>query len=150
MTKIGELGENLVARWLETRGCLILARRWRCRSGEIDLIARSEFSQTLMFIEVKTRGYGNWDADGLLAITPQKQAKLSLTAELFLAKFPDLVRYPCRFDVALVIYRRCQQVPIQESRDYCFKQSIKTGEPVYWGAYQLTLQHYIKSAFDSV
>ncbi|MDY7015911.1 MAG: YraN family protein, partial [Cyanobacteriota bacterium] len=37
--KIGELGEKVVALWLERRGWRILERRWRCRWGELDLVA---------------------------------------------------------------------------------------------------------------
>lgn len=96
----GELGEAVVAAWLSERGAKILHQRWRWKRGEIDLIAIE--SATLLFIEVKTRNDRNWDADGLLAITPQKQARLFSSAELFLVKHPALADYPCRFDVAIV------------------------------------------------
>jgi len=96
----GKQGEEVVAQWLISCGGKILHHRWRWRSGEIDLIGIE--SDVLLFIEVKTRNRSNWDADGLLAITPQKQAKILTTAELFLAKYPHLADYPCRFDVAIV------------------------------------------------
>ena len=112
---IGVLGEDLVAQWLEFTGWIVLHRRWRCRWGEIDIIARRESAaqqQTLSrepqaienlpfiaFVEVKTRSRGNWDAGGLLSITPQKQAKLWQTARCFLARYPKLAEQPCRFDV---------------------------------------------------
>jgi putative endonuclease len=96
----GELGEAVVAAWLGERGAKILYRRWRWRRGEIDLIAIE--SDTLLFVEVKTRTERNWDADGLLAITSQKQARLISSAELFLVKHPDFADYPCRFDVAII------------------------------------------------
>ena len=50
---LGERGERLAAKELERRGYRILERRWRCRIGEIDLVARD--GETLVFIEVKTR-----------------------------------------------------------------------------------------------
>jgi putative endonuclease len=96
----GKLGEEVIAQWLIKRGGQILHRRWRWRRGEIDLIGIED--DTLLFIEVKTRNRSNWDADGLLAITPQKQAKILTTAALFLVKYPYLADYPCRFDVAIV------------------------------------------------
>ncbi len=148
MTKIGELGEQLVAQWLQTQGFLIRQRRWRCRWGEIDIIAQSELSSTLIFVEVKTRSCGNWDADGLLAITPQKQAKLWQTAELFLAESSHLADYPCRFDVALVNYRRSKRFSTKQSIDCDRKQAIKIAEPISWQGYQFTLQEYIEGAFD--
>ena len=57
----GKLGEEVVAQWLIERGGEILHRRWRWKRGEIDLIAIE--SNTLLFIEVKTRNSRNWDAD---------------------------------------------------------------------------------------
>ncbi|HEY9669145.1 MAG TPA: YraN family protein [Coleofasciculaceae cyanobacterium] len=144
---VGELGEQLVAEWLQAQNWVILHHRWRCRWGEIDLIACSgarergkldagnvkqnttmagisqftspcppvSHSPLLAFIEIKTRSPRNWDADGRLAITLQKQAKLLQAAELFLAKYPEMASYPCRFDVALVSCRRLPQRSSQAS-----------------------------------
>jgi putative endonuclease len=104
----GKQGEEVVAQWLTSRGGKILHHRWRWKRGEIDLIAIANAdsklceSDTLLFIEVKTRNRSNWDADGLLAITPQKQATIVRSAELFLLKHPHFAEYPCRFDVAIV------------------------------------------------
>jgi putative endonuclease len=85
---IGLLGEELVIQWLQSTGWVILHHRWRCRWGEIDIIARLEPQKKsdkyplpshsfpmLVFVEVKTRSRGNWDLGGLLSITQQKQAK---------------------------------------------------------------------------
>ena len=103
----GKLGEEVVAQWLVERGGEILARRWRWQRGEIDLIGIDR--DTLLFIEVKTRNRSNLDADGLLAISPQKQTKIIHTAQLFLAKHPHLADYPCRFDVAIVRHQPLTQ-----------------------------------------
>jgi putative endonuclease len=124
---IGQLGEELVAAWLVTQGWTILHRRWRCRWGELDLIAKSGARSDvksgmksgaialpmLAFIEVKVRSRGSWDANGLLAITPQKQAKLWQAAQLFLASHSKWIHAPCRFDVALVSSRQAVQRPIK-------------------------------------
>jgi putative endonuclease len=141
-TNIGELGEEIVAQWLEQQGWLILYRRWRCRWGEIDLIARSRLSEVLIFVEVKTRGDRNWDADGLLSVTSQKQAKISQTAQLFLARSPNLADFSCRFDVALVSYKQNPQLLTLEP------EGIKIGKPISWKGYQFILHNYIESSFD--
>ena len=99
-TQLGELGEAFVAAWLMQEGWTIEARRWRCRAGELDLVARS--GQELAFVEVKTRSPGNWDRNGALAITPAKQLKLLRTAELFFIQHPQWAHLARRFDVALV------------------------------------------------
>ncbi len=95
-------GEKLVAQWLQQDGWTILHHRWRCRWGELDLIAQRE--EMLVFVEVKTRSSGNWDQQGLLAISGVKQQKLHDSAEFFLAQFPQWGDCVCRFDVALVYY----------------------------------------------
>jgi putative endonuclease len=100
-SEIGTSGENFVADWLVSQGATILARKWTCRSGELDLVVKTS-DAIIAFVEVKTRSRGNWDNDGALAITPTKQRKLITAARLFLLQHPDLEALPCRFDVALV------------------------------------------------
>lgn len=142
---IGVLGEDLVAKWLHSQGWVVLHRRWRRRCGEIDIIAQKSLP-LLVFVEVKTRSRGNWDAGGLLSITSQKQAKLHQTAQCFLATYPHLTDYPCRFDVALV---RCQQV-VGRRDDLLESTALKLqlGQAVTIGGYQLNIQEYIPAAFD--
>jgi putative endonuclease len=101
MTKqIGDRGEIFVAQLLQNNGWQILETQWRCRWGELDLIACDR--QWLLFVEVKTRGDRNWDADGSLAITTKKQTKIIKSASIFLEQNPQLAMLACRFDVALV------------------------------------------------
>jgi len=161
---IGQLGEDLVAQWLESTGWVILHRRFSCRWGEIDIIAQyhgiptaeensdsgkdavncvSTQKSTLVFVEVKTRSLGNWDGGGREAITPKKQTKLWRTAETFLAKYPDKADYPCQFDVAIV---GCQQ--ITKNPNKVINQEVLASSFV--AGYQLQLQEYIPAAFDSI
>lgn len=154
--KIGVLGEDLVTQWLRSTGWAILERRWHCRWGEIDIVARSDAASLahsptpcLAFVEVKTRGSCNWDAGGLLSITAPKQAKLWQTARCFLATHPSMAEYQCRFDVALVCYRRlslnerCQDAAASAT----VEMPIDVGQAVFLTEYQLILQNYIPSAF---
>ncbi len=93
----GDWGEALVAEYLRERGCRIVAAQYRCRFGEIDLIARD--GETLCFVEVKLRtGVGH----GLPRefVTATKQRKLRTTALYYLTTHDPDVK--CRFDVAEV------------------------------------------------
>ncbi|MBE9188192.1 YraN family protein [Microcoleus sp. LEGE 07076] len=159
---LGTLGENLVAEWLQQQGWEILHRQYRCRWGEIDIIAlgRDEESQinrgnenssfplnhsrTLAFVEVKTRGRGNWDVGGMLAVSTAKQAKLWQTAEIFLSTRPDLANNSCRFDVALV---RCE--PSRQKKQILPPLTAANSQSATTTNYQLTLQEYIRSAFSN-
>ncbi|MEM6399289.1 MAG: YraN family protein [Cyanobacteria bacterium P01_D01_bin.116] len=135
---IGTLGEDLVTQWLESTGWLILHRRWHSRWGEIDIIAEKEDDSgtvVLVFVEVKTRSTGNWDAGGRMAIAQEKQVKLSRTAAMFLATFPEKADYPCRFDVAIV----CCQRKITK---------INTIASLSTSGLYLMLQEYIPAAFE--
>ncbi|WP_008314355.1 YraN family protein [Leptolyngbya sp. PCC 6406] len=143
--RLGELGEALVADWLRQQGWRVVAQRWHCRWGELDIIAmafgRSETiasdpDPNLAFVEVKSRRQGSLDRIGRLAITPQKQQKLWRSAEVFLAQMPQYAELPCRFDVALV-----EQGPLGRSTGL-MQRAIADG------GYTLTLVDYIVNAFD--
>lgn len=156
--KTGELGEELVVRWLCQRGWQILHRRWRSRWGEIDAIAQYPATDTpsedappeqLIFVEVKTRSRGNWDADGLLSITPRKREKLWRTAEQFLAIYPQFSDVPCRFDVALVKCVRLKNCQIQTVSSWVDAGEIVLGKPLYVANARLTLHQYLTNVFDA-
>jgi putative endonuclease len=82
--QLGAMGEALAADHLTKMGLRILTRNWRCRYGELDVIACDEETRTVVFVEVKTRtgdGYG-----GLAyAVTPRKVRRLRRLAALWLA-----------------------------------------------------------------
>lgn len=133
-----------MARWLSRQGWIVLHQQWRCRWGELDVVAGLKSGNgtewtTLAFVEVKTRSQKNWDADGVLAITAQKQAKLWKAAEQFLMAYPALATATCQFDVALVQCERLSGTVDVSGVD---------GETVAIAAgYRLTLLDYIPSAF---
>ncbi|MDE6455423.1 MAG: YraN family protein [Dysosmobacter sp.] len=96
-TKVsGDQGEALAARYLEKLGYTILDRQWRCRFGELDLVARSP-GGVLCFVEVKRRGPG---AIGLPRefVDGRKRQRLRRTANLYMG-FHNL-DCPARFDIA--------------------------------------------------
>jgi putative endonuclease len=149
---LGSLGEDLVARWAIAQGWVILERQWRCRWGELDIVMAQRSPNPLpnplpdpvqwaliAFVEIKTRSSGNWDENGALAITAQKQAKLWRTAELFLSAHPLLIEVPCRFDVALVLGQRLQG-------DVDLAQ-VDGNTVAIASGYKLTLHDYISGAF---
>ena len=94
----GDRGEAAVAGYLRRRRYQIVASQFRCRFGEIDLIARSP-DGVLCFVEVKTRTAKEFSR-ALEAVTPSKQQKIRTTAQIYLARTGE--DCPCRFDVAEV------------------------------------------------
>ncbi|WP_017304432.1 YraN family protein [Spirulina subsalsa] len=148
--EVGKLGEQLVALWLQQQGWQILQQRWRCREGEIDLIAQSE-AEGMAFVEVKTRRRGNWDEDGRLAVDERKKRRFSQAAEVFLSRFPQWADLPCRFDCAFVRSRslnRGESSPLPPTLEGTSSQ-IEIGQPLRWGSFELTLQEYLIDAFEA-
>lgn len=82
--QIGALGERLAVDHLTAAGLQVLARNWRCRYGELDVIAADPGARLVVFVEVKTR---TTDAFGGVAeaVTPQKVRRLRRLAGLWLA-----------------------------------------------------------------
>lgn len=145
----GQIAESFVADWLIAQGWTVLYQRWHCRYGELDVVAT--MADSLAFVEVKARSTGNWDENGLLSVTPQKQAKLWQAAQLFLADHPHLADLPCRFDIALL---SCKPVRRVEKRSIesqlCLPLAIERGQAVVFNGYELTLQQYIVNAFSEI
>ena len=84
--QIGDKGEQAAADWLTARGHEIVARNWRTRYCEIDIV--SVKGKVLYFTEVKYRKNDDF-GDGLAAITAKKQRQMRFAAELFLAGKPE-------------------------------------------------------------
>ena len=95
---LGKLGEDLACDELSRRGYAILARRYRTRFGEIDIIARD--GETTVFVEVKTRD-GDRFGDGAEAVTAWKQRRVAAMAVDYMSRH-RLHDRPCRFDVVAI------------------------------------------------
>ncbi|HEX4857425.1 MAG TPA: YraN family protein [Usitatibacteraceae bacterium] len=95
----GQRAEQLAGDFLKCRGLKIIERNYRCRMGEIDLVARER--NTLVFVEVRLRtARAGHDFGGAAAsITPAKQARIVAAAQHYLAGRRELPA--CRFDVLL-------------------------------------------------
>jgi putative endonuclease len=95
---LGKMGEDLACKELESRGYAILARRYRSRFGEIDIVANHE--ETIVFVEVKARD-GDEFGGGAAAVTAWKQRRIAQMAVDYLSRH-KLHDRPCRFDVVTV------------------------------------------------
>lgn len=82
--QIGALGEQLAVDHLTSIGLQILARNWRCRYGELDVIAADPAKGVVVFVEVKTRTSDRFGGVEQ-AVTPQKVRRLRRLAGLWLA-----------------------------------------------------------------
>lgn len=107
--ELGHWGEEQAAAEIKRRGYRILEARWRCRFGEIDLIAIND--QYICFIEVKLRKNDRF-APARAFVTSSKQRKLRTTAELYLMNYPT--RLQPRFDVAEVYAPQGVNTPVPE------------------------------------
>ncbi len=97
--KLGADGEQVAVGFLRKRGLRILEQNFRCRLGEIDIIAMDK--KTVCFVEVKTRrtlGFGS----GMEAVSRAKQQKIMKTALLYL-KMHNLSECDFRFDVISIL-----------------------------------------------
>jgi putative endonuclease len=81
--RLGARGEQRAAHWYAERGYQIVARNWRCREGEIDLVVQR--GPELVFCEVKTRTSDRFGVPAE-AVTPRKQRRLRTLAARFLAE----------------------------------------------------------------
>ena len=96
--RLGQKGEAAAAEHLERRGMRIIARRFRLRLGEIDLVA--ERGDLVIFVEVKTRRGTRYGAPAE-AVTAVKQRRIGIVALAFLSRTGRLERR-VRFDVVEV------------------------------------------------
>ncbi|HUN70299.1 MAG TPA: YraN family protein [Burkholderiales bacterium] len=96
MNRAGARAEELCADLLRRAGLRVLARNWRCRHGEIDLVA--EEGRTLVFAEVRYRRDARYGG-AAESVTAAKRARLVAAARLYLTRCPEM---DCRFNVMLL------------------------------------------------
>ena len=92
----GEDYEARTAALLRQYGLHIIAQRYRCRLGEIDIIATDD--HRLLFVEVRARSRRS-HGGAAASVDRRKQCKLARCAAFFLSRHPEWSHLPCRFDV---------------------------------------------------
>lgn len=97
MNRRGEAAESLAAEFLRGQGLVITTHNYRCRFGEIDLVARE--GGTLVFVEVRRRKSDDFGG-AAESITAAKRARLIRAARHYLARSRGAP--PCRFDAVLI------------------------------------------------
>ena len=93
----GAQAEELAAAFLTARGLVIVERNFRCRLGELDLIARD--GKTLVFVEVRLRTRRDFGG-AAESITAPKRARIAAAAGIYLSRMAR--QPPCRFDAVLL------------------------------------------------
>ncbi len=96
--KFGKESEDLAVRSLKKQGYKIIEKNYRCKLGEIDIIAKDK--DTIVFIEVKARS-SDYFGDAKSGVSPQKQMKISMVA-LYYLKETDQNGKNARFDVVAI------------------------------------------------
>lgn len=111
--RLGQLGEAAAWEELSRRGYVLLARNYRCRGGEADLVA--EDGADLVFVEVKTRATL---AHGLPrdSVGWTKQQRLGRAAESYCSRH-DIEERPIRFDVVEVVVLNGEIAAVEVLRD---------------------------------
>lgn len=112
---VGKAGEEAAVQFLSQQGYRILERNYRCRFGEIDLIARD--GKTLAFIEVKTRRSLRF-GPAAAAVTRKKQRHLVKASLVYLSQ-KRLAHELCRFDVVTI------EMDVQEPRIELIKDAFQ-------------------------
>lgn len=114
---LGQTGEELAARYLLLNGYKILHRNFRCRIGEIDIIATRE--DVLTFVEVKTR-YSVVAGNPAEAVTFNKQQKIRRVAQYYMLVEGLLENMPViSFDVIEIILQKDKVVRFKHY-EHCF------------------------------
>ena len=97
----GHHSEWLAALALSLKGYRILARRYRTKLGEIDLIAKR--GDVIAIVEVKARATL---VEAMDAVTPAAQRRIEAAGDLWIARRPDHARLSIRYDLVAVLPRR--------------------------------------------
>lgn len=111
--ELGQLGEELAVDLLKAKGYIILERNFRCKLGEIDIIARDK--DTLVFLEVRSKSSSGFGVPQE-SVNYKKQRTIRRVAEYYLIK-NKLQNDFCRFDVIAVTWQNNSTPKIEIIKD---------------------------------
>lgn len=118
-SSLGERGETVACRFLEVQGYKILEKNYKCKLGEIDVIARRR--ERLAFVEIKTRTSTQFGTPQE-AVDLQKQEKIFKVAQWYL-KEKKILKSPIAFDVVAILWQEGQTPEIRLIADAFEKKS---------------------------
>lgn len=96
----GTAGESAALEFLREHGLKLIARNYRCKAGELDLVMLE--GATLVLLEVRYRGDGRFGG-AAASVDARKQRRIANAARHLMLTRRDLLRYPARFDVIALI-----------------------------------------------
>ncbi len=117
--EVGAKGEKLAAKFLKRKGYKIIQRNYKCKLGEIDIIAEQD--RTIVFVEVKTRRTQEFGPPQY-AITAAKRGQISRVALLYIRE-KKMVEQSCRFDVIAITFPPESRKPRIEHIENAFQLS---------------------------
>jgi putative endonuclease len=97
--QLGRDAEQRASDFLQAAGLQIVTRNYRCRMGELDIVAQS--GGTLIIAEVRCRSRNDYGG-AAASVTARKQQRIVRASRHLLARQPALARLPVRFDVLVV------------------------------------------------
>jgi putative endonuclease len=104
----GSAAEDAALRYLETQGCALIERNYRCRLGELDLVMRD--GDSLVFVEVRARASEAFGGGGGNSRVCKRRLRGS-AARHFLMTHPRAAALPARFDVVVITGRSGDDMP---------------------------------------
>jgi len=117
--EVGNKGEKLAVKFLKRKGYKITQRNYKCKLGEIDIIAKHD--RIVVFVEVKTRQTQEFGAPQY-AVTAAKRGQISRVA-LFYIREKKMVDQSCRFDVIAITFPSESRKPRIEHIENAFQLS---------------------------
>jgi len=113
--ELGRLGEEEAARYLQLQGLTVIERNWRCREGEIDIVALDDVGDCLVVVEVKTRST-EYFGRPVEAVNPAKARRLRVLAARWLSDHP-IATSQVRIDIIGVLAPPGAPLSIEHLRD---------------------------------